>query len=111
MTKKENEILGLSKKLLNMGMALVAQGTDNKNETIINTGSFLLLISGVIVNPKDVNEFGKICEEFALNKIKSSVNLEDNLELTMEEHFNLIQSLYSDLESEGLNEDVEDCDK
>jgi hypothetical protein len=107
MTKKEKEILMLSNKLLNMGMGLIAQGTEKKNGTIVNAGSFMLMISGIIVNQEDMNEFGKVCEEFALNKINQHDGEYEKLELTLEEHFNIIQSRYDELGDYDTNNDGE----
>lgn len=59
----------LSQKIFKMGHALTKEGI-NKNDYIISSvGNFMILISGLIYDEKDVNLFSELCAMFSAKKV------------------------------------------
>ena len=61
--------LELSSKLIEMGQALMIEGRENKDLTIAQTGSFMVLIGGLLFDEKDVILFNQLCSMFSAKKI------------------------------------------
>jgi len=65
-TKRRNEV-GL--KLIKMGEALMEEGTKNDDFCVLSAGNQLILLSGLITSPKDMEEFGNLCTMFTAKRI------------------------------------------
>jgi hypothetical protein len=73
---KEDRHLELSSKFLEMGKALMTEGMERNDYTISQTGTFMILIGGLLFNEEDVQQFGQLCSMFSAKKIL------DNMEAT-----------------------------
>lgn len=62
-----NVLLESSKKLL-----MISDNEGLKNAFLV--GNILMTVSGVILNPIDINEFNNVVLKFALDKIKESIS-------------------------------------
>lgn len=62
-----NVLLESSKKLL-----MISDNEGLKNAFL--AGNILMIVSGVILNPIDINEFNNVVLKFALDKIKESIS-------------------------------------
>jgi len=71
-----NRHLELSAKFIEMGQALMKEGNDKKDYTISQSGSFMVLIGGLLFDENDVQQFGQLCSMFSAKKIL------DNMEAT-----------------------------
>ena len=79
MRNKKNKInrhLELSAKFIEMGQALMKEVNDDKDYTVSQTGSFMVLIGGLLFDENDVQQFGQLCSMFSAKKIL------DNMEAT-----------------------------
>jgi len=65
--------LEISTKLMEMGQALVKEGQTNKDYNLVQIGSFITLISGLMLDEKDLYLFGQICSMFSAKKILESM--------------------------------------
>jgi len=61
--------LELSSKFLEMGQALMKEGTEKKDYCISQSGSFMILMAGLILEENDVVEFSNLCSMFSAKKI------------------------------------------
>lgn len=77
MNEKELRHLEISHKLMEMGQALMKEGHDNNDLTIAQTGSFVTLIGGLMLDEKDVYLFGQFCSMFSAKKILDSMESQD----------------------------------
>ena len=59
----------LSEKIFKMGNALLKEGTSKNDYTITNIGNFMILISGIIYDEKDVHLFSELCAMFSAKKV------------------------------------------
>ena len=71
-----NRHLELSAKFIEMGQALMKEGKDKKDYTISQSGTFMILIGGLLFDENDVQQFGQLCSMFSAKKIL------DNMEAT-----------------------------
>jgi len=69
MGKNKDRHLDISAKLIEMGQALMVEGNDDKDLNISQTGSFIILIGGLLLNEKDINTFGELCSMYSAKKI------------------------------------------
>lgn len=79
--KNENTLdrrLEISSKLLEMGQALMKEGDEKRDFCIKQNGSFIILMSGLILDEDDTYEFGSLCSMFSAKKILSSVEKTDS---------------------------------
>lgn len=60
--------LEVSIKLAKMGDALVKEGTESSDYELTRAGHSMTLISGVMLNTKDTEEFGALCELFSAKR-------------------------------------------
>lgn len=70
--KNENTLdrrLEISSKLLEMGQALMKEGDEKKDFCIKQSGSFMVMLSGLILDEDDTYEFGNLCSMFSAKKI------------------------------------------
>ena len=75
--KQDNRHLVVSSKLIEMGNALMKEGYESKDFSITQTGTFLILIGGILFSEEDVKSFGQICSMFSSKKILDNLE-EDN---------------------------------
>ena len=73
--------LELSSKFLEMGQALMKEGTEKKDYCISQSGSFMILMAGLILEENDVVEFSNLCSMFSAKKILIGLE-ESNSDLT-----------------------------
>ena len=79
--KNENTLdrrLEISTKLLEMGQALMEEGHTKKDFCITQNGSFIVLMSGLILDEGDTYEFGNLCSMFSAKKILSGMEATDS---------------------------------
>lgn len=74
-----NRHLELSSKFIEMGQALMKEGKANNDYNISQTGTFMILIGGLLFDENDVQQFGQLCAMFSAKKIL------DNMEATKSE--------------------------
>jgi hypothetical protein len=73
MGKIKDRHLDVSAKLIEMGQALMAEGKEGKDFAISQTGSFMILIGGLLFDEKDVYSFGELCSMYSAKKILESM--------------------------------------
>lgn len=61
--------LELSSKFIEMGQALMKEGKESKDYPVSQTGTFLILIGGLLLDEDDVTQFGQLCAMFSAKKI------------------------------------------
>lgn len=61
--------LELSSKFLEMGQALMKEGKEKEDYSISQSGSFMILIAGIILEENDVFEFANLCSMFSAKKL------------------------------------------
>lgn len=82
--------LDISGKLIEMGQSLMLEGNKSKDINIEQTGSFMILIGGLILDEGDVLEFGRLCSMYSAKKIL------DNLESTVPNFSEFLKSRTED---------------
>jgi len=70
--------LELSSKFLEMGQALMKEGTEKKDYCISQSGSFMILLAGVILDEQDVADFGNLCSMFSAKKLLEGMERSDS---------------------------------
>jgi len=73
--------LELSSKFLEMGQALIKEGKEKKDYCITQSGSFIILMAGLILEENDVVEFSNLCSMFSAKKLLIGLE-ESNSDLT-----------------------------
>jgi hypothetical protein len=73
--------LELSSKFLEMGQALIKEGKDKKDYSITQSGSFIILIAGLILEENDIYEFSNLCSMFSAKKLLDGME-ESNSDIT-----------------------------
>lgn len=68
--------LELSSKFLEMGQSLLKEGQDSKDYVISQSGNFMILIAGLMLDEEDIYLFAQLCAMFSAKKILD--NLEQN---------------------------------
>ncbi len=103
---KEKRHEELSAKIFSMGEALMKEG-DNKNDSIIsNTGNFMILISGIMYDKKDVEIFGELCAMFSAKKLlETQASLGPLSNMSEDEIFRTINRLRDELNRENDDDD------
>ena len=61
--------LELSSKFLEMGRALIQEGTEKMDFSIAQMGSCMILMGGIMFDEKDVQMFGQLCAMFSAKKV------------------------------------------
>ena len=59
----------LSSKLIEMGQALMVEGRDSKDYSVSQTGTFMILLGGLLFDENDVQQFGLLCSMFSAKKV------------------------------------------
>jgi hypothetical protein len=70
--------LELSSKFLEMGQALIKEGKDKKDYAISQSGSFIILLAGIILEENDVAEFSNLCSMFSAKKLLDGMEESDS---------------------------------
>jgi len=78
-----NRHLDLSSKIIEMGQALMKEGKASNDYTISQSGTFLILIGGLMFNESDVDEFAFLCSMFSSKKILESLETNDDMKKFM----------------------------
>ena len=82
--KKKNDIINrqleLSSKFIEMGQALMEEGKASNDFIISQSGTFLILIGGLMFSEGDVVEFGFLCSMFSSKKILESFENESDIQ-------------------------------
>jgi hypothetical protein len=64
-----------------MGQALIKEGKEKKDYCITQSGSFIILMAGLILEENDVVEFSNLCSMFSAKKLLIGLE-ESNSDLT-----------------------------
>jgi hypothetical protein len=78
MDKNKDRHLELTSKLIEMGSALMVEGEQNKDYIITQTGTFMILLGGLMFNEEDVEQFGLLCSMFSAKKLLDNIDIEEN---------------------------------
>jgi len=76
--KQENRHLDISSKLIEMGNALMKEGYTNKDYSITQTGTFLVLVGGVLFSEEDVKIFSQMCAMFSSKKVLDNLEADNS---------------------------------
>lgn len=71
--KNTDRHLELTAKLIEMGQALMIEGKENKDFTIAQAGTFLILVGGLLFEEEDVKQFGQLCSMFSAKRVLDSM--------------------------------------
>jgi hypothetical protein len=63
----------LSNKFIEMGRSLIKEGNEINDYSITQSGNFLILISGIILEEKDSVEFANLCAMFSAKKLMENM--------------------------------------
>lgn len=68
---EENQIRRreISSKFVKMGKTLIIEGQTNKDFCVLSAGNLLILMSGLVINAKDIDEFNNLCSMFTAKNI------------------------------------------
>ena len=69
MESKKDRRLDVSAKLIEMGQSLMIEGKDSKDFAIAQTGSFMVLIGGLLFEERDIYAFGELCAMYSAKKV------------------------------------------
>ena len=98
MQDKKDRRLDISAKLIEMGQALMTEGKESRDFSIAQTGSFMVLIGGLLFDEKDIYMFGELCSMYSSRKVL------ENLE-------KVIPNLSSLIKEKGEDESYDDLIK
>lgn len=59
----------ISAKFVKMGKSLIIEGKNNDDFCVLSAGNLLLLMSGLVLNAKDMDEFNNLCSMFTAKNI------------------------------------------
>lgn len=59
----------VSSKFVKMGKALIIEGKNNDDFCVLSAGNLLILLSGLVINSKDMDEFNNLCSMFTAKNI------------------------------------------
>lgn len=66
--------LDLSSKFLEMGNSLMREGEKRKDYSIIQSGTVLILLGGLMLDRDDMYEFMQLCSMFSAKKILDGID-------------------------------------
>ena len=72
-------------KLLKVGEALIMEGEDKEDYTILNVGNFIIFISSLLYDESDIHLFSELCSMMATKKMMDEsemMNLLSDLSFT-----------------------------
>ena len=70
----KDRYLDLSSKFLEMGDALMIEGNKDKDLIIKQSGTILILLGGLMLDEKDMQEFMLLCSMFSAKKILDDID-------------------------------------
>ena len=73
--------LDLSNKFIEMGQALLREGTDGQDYTITQSGNIMLILATVLLSEEDTLIFSELCSMFSAKKIVMDMQGGDNKQL------------------------------
>lgn len=65
----------ISTKLLKVGEALIMEGEDKEDYTILNVGNFIIFISSLLYDENDIHIFAEFCGMMAAKKMMEESEL------------------------------------
>jgi hypothetical protein len=71
---KKNRNLDLSSKFLEMGNALMIEGNNDKDYLILQSGTVLILLGGLMLDKEDMYEFMQLCSMYSAKKILDGID-------------------------------------
>ena len=98
----KNRHLELSSKFIEMGQALMNEGKDDKDLIIAQTGSFMILMGGIMFDENDILLFSQLLGMFSAKKIL------DNMERTND---GLLELLKQKKDSESYEDFIKRINK
>lgn len=87
--------LELSSKFIEMGKALILEGTEKNDFTIKQSGNFFILLSGLMFDEKDIMLFGQFASMFSAKKVLEQME-EDKHDFTESIKNNFNDKSYDD---------------
>jgi len=119
-----NDYLGrkgeISLKLAKIGKSLILEGTRTNEKNVASAGNLLIMISGLVLNEKDMSEFTHLTTMFTGKKILDILMdspIGDDIRTQIDsqlfgEHFDIMKDIFgSDLEDDTEHTDDENCDE
>tara|TARA_R110001632_G_scaffold230748_1_gene368519 strand:+ start:969 stop:1220 length:252 start_codon:yes stop_codon:yes gene_type:complete len=80
--KQKKRHLDISDKLLNMAKALSEEAAESDDVILARTSNLLMLVSGVMMEKKDIDKLSEICSMFSAKKILDELEDGDTLDLS-----------------------------
>jgi hypothetical protein len=81
-------------KLLKVGEALIMEGEDKEDYTILNVGNFIIFISSLLYDESDIHLFSELCSMMAAKKMMDESEMMNLLsDLSFQELESLIKIL------------------
>ena len=80
--KQKKRHLDISGKLLNMAKALSEEAAESDDVILARTSNLLMLVSGVMMEKKDIDKLSEICSMFSAKKILDELEDGDTLDLS-----------------------------
>ena len=81
-------------KLLKVGEALIMEGEDKEDYTILNIGNFIIFISSLLYDESDIHLFSELCSMMAAKKMMDESEMMNLLsDLSFQELESLIKIL------------------
>ncbi len=76
--KNKDRRLELSSKFMEMGQALINEGNESKDYTVLQMGTFMILMSTTVFSDEDTYMFGELCSMFSAKKMLDEMTQTDN---------------------------------
>ena len=80
--KQKKRHLDISDKLLNMAKVLSEEAAESDDVILARTSNLLMLVSGVMMEKKDIDKLSEICSMFSAKKILDELEDGDTLDLS-----------------------------
>ena len=109
--QNETRRLELSDKLNQMGTALLTEGTNDSDYTVAQSGTLMMLVSGLILNDEDMFIFSELCAMFSAKKI---LDEEENVDPIEKEIFAKIlfkKKIEADARKKGKSNPIDETPK
>ena len=98
----------LSDKIFDMSLALISEGEDKDDYIITNTGNIMMLISGLLHDPKDMVFFSELCDMFSAKKVlDNQIELGSLDDLHEDDLFRMFSNLNNEINEDLDNEDLD----
>jgi hypothetical protein len=97
----------LSQKIFKMGHALSKEGINKDDYVITSVGNFMILISGLIYDEKDINLFSELCAMFSAKKVmeaKDSQVFNDLRDMDEDEIIKMYEKMKEDMTNPTEND-------